>query len=202
MEPAELADAASPLTSSLRCSLAGNRCSSARAPRSTILLLGNAPPPCTAGTQGKCAAQPPPFSPSVPVGFKAGMAKLQSQGGADALLGWSVLTEAGHELVGEVIEVVPSAAPARGVMLKARRLSELQPYGYSGTEEHYVPLRDPFVWCLYPDQKVLTVKLPKGEGGQALCRLGGRVLQAHAAVSQLLLSNQLRRAPAWMTHRL
>ncbi|KAG1668849.1 hypothetical protein FOA52_004944 [Chlamydomonas sp. UWO 241] len=109
--------------------------------------------------------------------FDVGMAKLRGAGGAKALVGWRVLdAAAGGALIGEVVEVLPAARVGSGSgrgagsgpggssapLLRARAERTLEPYEFTGAEEHCVPLTPEFVVSLQPGARALSVRLPKG----------------------------------------
>ena len=50
-----------------------------------------------------------------------------------------------------------------GVMLKTRKdRVVLEPYGYEGSEEHFIPLASEFISCMNMEEKYLEVQLPRG----------------------------------------
>ena len=51
-----------------------------------------------------------------------------------------------------------------GVMLKTRRdRVVLEPFGYEGSEEHFIPLAPEFISRMHMEEKCIEVQLPKGE---------------------------------------
>lgn len=75
-----------------------------------------------------------------------------------------------------------------GTLLKARRETVLQPYGYAGMEEHYIPLSQAFVVMVHAEARTLTVKLPKGVEPGKMDMFQRRKLDAYRFMSRFLLS--------------